>query len=636
MNFFILEDNRGVSETLSRFLKEEGHQVCVAASWGEVGSLLSDRFDVFIIDFVLPDRQGHQVVEHISVSENLQAQAHFILISGLFDERHVMAKIPENLKKQSVFLKKPIDLKELEKIIQELQLMQDEKTEETFRGRRFSSLLNGGLFNKTCDSHFLIDILLLFNSQKFSGDLIVKSSRENDEAIIEWDNGEIVRVLSDNAPSYFGHLLVEHGFSLKEEIEEILALKEKKYIGQMLIEKGLLSPHILNFILKEQAKIRLSRLISEHHSFKVKIFHKQSEAKDTVTEFGRSEILDWAAECVKTKCGDSWLEEFYLSNRSRLLKPLAPIEEKVQGNRDFLRQYNDFFKSLLKTVSLEALLQKMKIEKRRFLEMVYFGLAARSLRLVTVRPQESSKELQRIYNLADALLSKKSRHLFEVLHLPWKASIEEINKNYKAIVKAIHPDNLPSDCSDQIREKCDKTLKKINEAYNVLSDEQQRREYCEEKERHSFSNTISNYEKGLKLLKSKSYKEALTVLESIKAAPFVPSDISLYILWAEIKANAEQLKTPSLAGEIRHRINRSPLELKISPLFWFVNGLFHTEIDNYEKARHLFKKALQINPDFVEASRELLKANKSQIAAELEKSKKPAFLRKILPFRKSS
>ena len=157
------------------------------------------------------------------------------------------------------------------------------------------------------DSRFLVDILLSFNARKFSGDLIVKSSGE-ENSVIEFYNGGIVKVVSINAPSYFGNLLVEHGFSLQEEIEKVLAVKEKKYIGQILIEKGLLSPHIVNLILREQAKIRLSTLISDYRSFTLKTLSNTHEmSSHTVTEFNRSEILDLAVECIKTKFSDAWL-----------------------------------------------------------------------------------------------------------------------------------------------------------------------------------------------------------------------------------------------------------------------------------------------------------------------------------------
>ena len=631
MKLFILEDNKNVAETLRRFLTDAGHQVAMAFSWEEAKPLLLKNYDVYIVDFVLPDTQGGQAMKMIA-QQKTDKDISFVLISGIFNEQHILGKIPEELKKRTVFMKKPIDTQELMEKIGKLN-SKNKESAQTFHSRRLSASLKTGFFNKTIDSRFLVDILLSFNAQKFSGDLIIKSNGEG-SSVVEFYNGGIIKVVSINAPSYFGNLLVEHGFSLQKEIEEVLALKEKKYIGQILIEKGLLSPHMVNFILKEQAKVRLSMLIADCRSFTLKILNNKTEMSDNaVTEFNRAEILDWAVECVKTKFHDTWLEDFYLENKNLFPQPVSAIESIVQKNRDFLIRYNNLFKDITGKTSLADLLKQTRMEKRTFLELVYWGIAANSIKLIERR--EDRQSLEKVQDFVDKILTQKARTFFDVLHVPWKASITEVNKNYKDIIKIIHPDNLPSHCGVKLREKCEKALKKINIAYDVLSDVQKRRQYCEEKEMHNFSNTVSSYEKALKLLKTGQYEESLKIFHSIKEAPFCPSEIFLYMLWAEMQVHPEQLEDKVIAGKFRERISKSPIELRISPLFWFVSGLFYSKVHHqYEKAGMLFKKALKINPGFVEASRELLKAN-TKLKESLIKEKKP-FLSKFFPFKKSS
>ena len=630
MRIFILEDNKNVAETLRRFLTDAGHQVITASSWSTAKPLLLKNFDVCIVDFVLPDTQGGQAIEMIE-RQKADQDVSFVLMSGIFNEPHILGKIPEKLKKRTVFMKKPIDTQELMEKIGKLTSKTTEST-QTFHSRRLSASLETGFFNKTIDSRFLIDILLSFNAQKFNGDLIIKSNGEGN-SVVEFYNGGIIKVVSVNAPSYFGNLLVEHGFSLQKEIEEVLAVKEKKYIGQILIEKGLLSPHMVNLILKEQAKIRLSLLISDCRSFTLKILNNKTEISDhSVTEFKRAEILDWAIECVKTKFNDAWLEDFYLENKNLFPQPVSAIENFVQKNQDFLTRYNTLFKHIKGKKNLSDLLGETRMEKRTFLELMYLGIAANSIKLI--EKKEHKQNLIKIKDFVDTILTQKARTLFDVLHVPWKASVTEVNKSYKEIIKIIHPDNLPSHCDVELKEQCEKALKKINTAFDVLSNVQKRRQYCEEKEMHNFSNTVSSYKQGVKLLKMCQYKESLKLFHSIREAPFCPSEISLYILWAEMQTHSGQLENNEMAGKFRERISKSPIELRISPLFWFVSGLFYSKVRQYEKAGMLFKKALKINPDFVEASRELLKAN-ANLRDSLVKEKKP-FLSKFFPFKKSS
>ena len=307
------------------------------------------------------------------------------------------------------------------------------------------------------------------------------------------------------------------------------------------------------------------------------------------------------------------------------------IKETLQKNKDFLNEYNSLFKSWTGKTCLSETFEQTNLEKRKFLELIYFGIITESIRFLDTEGE--SEELKKIQNLADAFLNRKTRNFFEVLHLPWKASIREANKNYKAIVMTLHPDNLPLNCPNELKDMCNQVLQKINEAYSVLSDEKKRQKYLEEKETQNFSNTLSLYEKGLKLLELKNFKEALSTFQSIKEAPFCPNDITLYMLWAEMQAYPENLKDSVKAGEIKQKISKSPLELRISPLFWFVNGLFYSKVGQYDKATLLFKKVLKINKDFVEASRELLKINKKIM--ELNKSNKKPFFQKWFPFKKS-
>ncbi len=68
---------------------------------------------------------------------------------------------------------------------------------------------------------------------------------------------------------------------------------------------------------------------------------------------------------------------------------------------------------------------------------------------------------------------------YDILEVSSKASKEVITKAYRTLVKKYHPDansknNKPID---------DEKIKKINEAYDVLSDEEKRKKYDEELER---------------------------------------------------------------------------------------------------------------------------------------------------------
>lgn len=67
-------------------------------------------------------------------------------------------------------------------------------------------------------------------------------------------------------------------------------------------------------------------------------------------------------------------------------------------------------------------------------------------------------------------------NLYEILEVSENASEETINKIYKIQAKKYHPD-LQTAESEKI--KAEETMKKINEAYTILSDANKRKEYDE-------------------------------------------------------------------------------------------------------------------------------------------------------------
>ena len=64
---------------------------------------------------------------------------------------------------------------------------------------------------------------------------------------------------------------------------------------------------------------------------------------------------------------------------------------------------------------------------------------------------------------------------FEVLNVSENADLEVIRASYKALAKKYHPDN-----SDLPREEAEEKMALINEAYDVLSDDEKRKKHIEE------------------------------------------------------------------------------------------------------------------------------------------------------------
>lgn len=70
-------------------------------------------------------------------------------------------------------------------------------------------------------------------------------------------------------------------------------------------------------------------------------------------------------------------------------------------------------------------------------------------------------------------MGEKMKTLYEILEVSQTASKEVIEKAYKTLVKKYHPDLQ----SEEDKKQAEKTMKQLNEAYEILSDDEKRKEY---------------------------------------------------------------------------------------------------------------------------------------------------------------
>ncbi len=90
---------------------------------------------------------------------------------------------------------------------------------------------------------------------------------------------------------------------------------------------------------------------------------------------------------------------------------------------------------------------------------------------------------------------------YEILEVSSKASEEIIYKAYKTLAKKYHPDANPVDKKQWAEEK----FKKLNEAYEVISNKEKREEYDRELKRREQQNLIRN--EDLKIKYEKLYEQ---------------------------------------------------------------------------------------------------------------------------------
>jgi DNA-binding NtrC family response regulator len=68
-SILLVDDEEKILKTLGRALRDEGHEVVTASNGNDATRLLADRaFDLMVIDFLMPDRTGMDVLRELSAS----------------------------------------------------------------------------------------------------------------------------------------------------------------------------------------------------------------------------------------------------------------------------------------------------------------------------------------------------------------------------------------------------------------------------------------------------------------------------------------------------------------------------------------------------------------------------------------
>ena len=596
MKILILEDNKSLLASLEAQFKQCQWDIQTASSYGEALDLIKkETFDIYLIDILLPDNKGHKLLSQIDHT----LKSHFIFMSSFFKFEMIEKEIPELLKDYCHFFKKPFKPEDL---ISKIKDLSKQKKKSNF-SQSHESLEDHSLEGTTFETEQLPSIVLLAQRYKFTGTLEFVLNTE-EKYKVEFVEGSAFKVLSSNQESYFGALLIEYNIALEEDIESILQEKDDQPIGKRLLNKGLLNHHMLGLILREQVKIRLSQLMSSGRSFIVNII-KNKPVYDLPVDlnFDERDLMEWIIDSLNTQINDNFLEKFYSNNKYSLFVKNNTTDTSLKN--DFIKNYNEFLNTIESEKSLESIIdEKNKFQSLRF---IYFGVLTKSINIKYIENEKIN--VKQIENLSDSILSKKDDDLFGVLNIPWQASKEEINKKYKQLIKVLHVDNLGNEVTPELKKKSQEAMAKLHSVYKILSDTTDRQKYVKQQEADVFVKNLNSYQKAINYIKSKEFKSAIDLLESIKNHANCPKDINLYMAWAKIKLSGSNANK-NILGRIKKDLDTCPIDLRVNPLYWFVTGIYYAKLENYEKAIALLNKAIKAKKGFREAHEEKIAIKK--------------------------
>jgi curved DNA-binding protein CbpA len=215
---------------------------------------------------------------------------------------------------------------------------------------------------------------------------------------------------------------------------------------------------------------------------------------------------------------------------------------------------------------------------------------------------ELIKSINKIYSRLD------EEDYYMILGVNKDSSKQEIKDSYYGLVKKYHPDIL-ANLDDDTREKADRIFSEISIAYQTLNDDEKRMEYDSasvlddiKSEAQELYQAEITFNEGSALLKQKKYEQAE---EKFNKAIEINPESFLYkgiINWARFLKNKDDKDSvDKCIRELEKLISQDPV---IAENYFYLGSIFKHN-DDFRKAETNFSKAVEHDPDYIDAKREL-------------------------------
>jgi CheY-like chemotaxis protein len=611
IRILIVDDDSRLGGTLKEVVAREGYiSLHVAKPEEALAQVKLHTYACVVIDCMLPKMNGRDLAQRITTESNMPPA--IILTSGIFKDKKF---IQESIQKTGArhFLTKPFSTGDLTAKVNEcvnhlididlnpvVELM---GKKEATPGERI------GAFNASENVHGyeLPWIFAMLMHPKISGNLSVISA-EGEASVIVVSNGEIASVQNKDQKSYFGVLLVEHGFISQEDLDRIVNDPDGKgRLGQRLVEANVLSPHALQIVMAEQQGLRLAKMVRDT-SVRLKFEETNEVRVETIID--RRLMLDMFNDWVTSKLPYEWLKTHYQAwNRHRVIKG-----SEFKANHPAMsgpavlrasRMLDLFLKIEESGLTLEQLLAQSEVPDREFFPALHNLMLGGCLRFGDeLKSSDHKIQRQRLKKLLEDL---QRQNYFERLGVSSKARENEIKRSYHEFAKTIHPDKLSPDTPLDIRDLSRQCFNLITEAYQTLQTATVRDNYMLELEQGRAEKIFAaeqSMEQARNYLSKGDAGRAKTLLEDILLTVPVTTELRLLLMWSQIKMPDAERDT-DLVGKLKDQLTAIPPEDRHNPTYFFVKGLVQKASKDLEGARRSFEQSVGIDMAFNDAKREL-------------------------------
>ena len=620
LKVLILEDDNNLATSLEKFFSNVGFTVTLSSNVKDAKqNVFFGHYDLLLVDLVLPKPNGVDFLHSIIEQKKLSNDCKVWVMSGVLKKRvlskNILAHVDE-------FFPKPLDFKIIkQKVDSSFKFVKKDTVFNFFYMTDHFSVQN--LFDKQrlIESHQLMFIYFYLFRHRFTG-ILNLSYIDNEQVEIFFKNGYINHIRMDDKNSYLGVLLLKRKLATVEQIKNLLMESSDAGLGEKVILNRICSLEDVQKVLREQLLIRLYKTLGK--SQVVVTSRKDIQipmAFSKHTFLALKDLLSILDNWMYFKVDIEWLKSFFAANMHCVLQPVGQIESSKMG------RYSKIVKSILEkpirtSTTIEGFLNRSSVSENEVFYEIYIRLLIRNCVLKYSNKGETQTTSYDVLrsklqvDFADA----DQKNYFDWLNVSHTADSNEIERQYKKLIKMIHADRRNKNLPGDIERLYDRYFVMVKESYEFLMNEDNRKKYIIRLNAKVKSEVSSQYALAKQHLKSEEYTEALKLFKTLlKNKHSLPDDMMLYYIWAYLKFSNVRLKSEEDMN-ISKLFEQIPTRHRQSALFFFIKGLYMKRTENMDSAYDFLSKAISINPQLFPAYKERHAVNKL-----IKKNKKSFF-----------
>lgn len=617
----LVEDDRYLNKLISDRLFRSGFELKSfldgESAWQ---ALLSEKeaFDIAIIDLLLPKLMGDQLLTKIDASQRFPGLRK-VVVSGVFKSESQIQEISKVHQIES-FWTKPFDLDELVASL---------KKEKSFEKSPLQ--ISGSLHKKPIERIFFEAY-----EKNFSGRLHIR--HKGHERKVYFMNGHPVAADSSAVNESLGIFLVSTGDlteDMREKVSKMMVQKES-FFGEILLQLKVVSKdRLFELLRKHSYQLLVNAFLSRQGEFSLEA-SVEIPSHLPLIEFNpfllmqaaQVRLLPFSAlEAIMRLKRDYFPE---LNPQVGQLLYLLNLQEVVIEQIKSLNPAMDFFheSTILDSKDQESLFRTLYLFDSMGLvtwkkpsEASFVNLEIPHVNFAPIIKKEKSDEhLQTERQISAEYIDAINKNYFDLLNVSFDADTKAIEQAYWKAQYQYDPNRFKHELTGLSRQILHDMMKRINEAFQILSNPTSRKEYVKRLEKNSITNlansqaylqAIELHREGKILFEKGFFREAKAKFEQAQNVWKIGVEYKAYSIYCDFKIAAKKLNRMEMTRVI-HRMRDLAYSNLQSELCFVLLGHACKAANQRREAREAYQKALELNPHNSEAEHALASVFEAQ------------------------